>query len=199
MVFFRSIAVDLHTKPDRPSFLGRAEHQVDIARMETENDPSENGIERRHLRLIGPVARKPPLVELRMPRDRVRMGGVFHEAARREEAVSAIAADIRFGLTHEGELDKHDRIVEGGFDLAIHSGDLPDSTLVAPKIRADDDHSRRHSSVPLTARRARIAAPHSEEQLFKHFGVSHAMTAEITSFTNFRELQRTQTCSQALH
>ena len=33
---------------------------------------------------------------------------------------------------------------------------LPDSTLVARRIRADDDHSRRHSSVPFTARRTGI-------------------------------------------
>jgi len=48
-------------------------------------------------------------------------------------------------------------IIEDGVDLAIHSGDLPDSTLVAAKIRADNDHSRRHSSVPHTTRRTGIA------------------------------------------
>src|ERR1700692_3690189 len=35
-------------------------------------------------------------------------------------------------------------IIEDGFDLAIHSVDLPNSTLVARRF-ADDDHSRRHS------------------------------------------------------
>src|SRR5271163_3184404 len=97
MVFFRSLAVDLYPKSGRLSFLGRAEHQVDIARMEAENDRSGNRIERRHLRLVGPVPGEPPLVELQMRRDRVPMGGVFHEAAWREEAVGAIVADIRFG------------------------------------------------------------------------------------------------------
>jgi DNA-binding transcriptional LysR family regulator len=35
-------------------------------------------------------------------------------------------------------------IIEEGFDLAICSGDPPDSTLVA-KIHSDDDRSHRHS------------------------------------------------------
>ena len=47
-------------------------------------------------------------------------------------------------------------IIEDGFDLAIHSGDLPDSTCCA-QIRTDDDHSRRYTSVPLTIRRPGIA------------------------------------------
>ena len=41
-------------------------------------------------------------------------------------------------------------IIEDGFDLAIHSGDLPGLHSGCAKIRADDDHSRRHSSIPHT-------------------------------------------------
>jgi len=48
-------------------------------------------------------------------------------------------------------------IIEDGFDLAIHSGDLSGLEPGCAKIRADDDHSRRHSSIPdgATVRRYR--------------------------------------------
>ena len=48
------------------------------------------------------------------------------------------------------------RIIEDGFDLAIHSGDLPDSTLVARRF-AQTNYSRHHPSVPHALWRTGVA------------------------------------------
>src|SRR5262249_48810772 len=97
MVFFRSFAVDLYTKSYGLFFLRRAEHEVNVTGVETEDDFYRGGIEYGGLRLIGPIARKTPLVQFQMLWSGVGMRRIFHQAARREKAVGAIIPDVGLG------------------------------------------------------------------------------------------------------
>jgi len=93
----RSVPVDGDSKPDRRSSRGRAQDQVQIARVKPVRDLPACSVQQRGFRRDRPFAGKSPLVQAETDRKAVRLNGVPRGATRRGEVVRFLTADVRFG------------------------------------------------------------------------------------------------------
>src|SRR5918992_1305114 len=103
----RRLSIDEHAKRHRQTSLGRSHHEVHVARMEPDRNPSGCLVE--HCRVLGkrPDTRRGPLVQTKPRRLGIVVRLVEPLTVWRREAVSASIAQVCLGRSHIAPIRRH--------------------------------------------------------------------------------------------